>query len=43
VVAGWSWTFGLRVLAVDEPTAEVMRRIFAEYLDGRSDRAIANC
>jgi DNA invertase Pin-like site-specific DNA recombinase len=31
----------LRLLAVDEPSAEVVRRIFAEYLDGRGDRAIA--
>lgn len=29
------------LLAVDEPSAEVVRRIFAEYLDGRGDRAIA--
>lgn len=26
---------------MDEPSAEVVRRIFAEYLDGRGDRAIA--
>src|SRR5215212_1686611 len=31
----------LRLLAVDDPPAEVVRRIFAEYLDGRGDRAIA--
>ncbi|MFI5563334.1 recombinase family protein [Amycolatopsis japonica] len=34
--------FRLRVLAIDEPAAEVVRRIFAEYLDGQGDRAIAN-
>ncbi|GLZ37152.1 recombinase family protein [Actinokineospora sp. NBRC 105648] len=34
--------FRLRVLTVDEPCAEVVRRIFAEYLDGKGDRAIAN-
>lgn len=34
--------YRLRVLAVDEPTAEVVRRIFAQYLDGNGDRAIAN-
>ncbi|GLZ37168.1 recombinase [Actinokineospora sp. NBRC 105648] len=33
--------FRLRVLTVDEPRAEVVRRIFAEYLDGNGDRAIA--
>jgi hypothetical protein len=33
--------FRLRVLAVDEPSAAVVRRIFAEYLDGNGDRAIA--
>ena len=27
--------YRLRVLAVDEPAAEVVRRIFAEYLDGQ--------
>jgi len=32
----------LRVLAIDEPAAEVVRRTFTEYLDGYSDRAIAN-
>ena len=34
--------YWLRVLAVDEPAAEVVRRIFAEYLDGIGDRAIAS-
>ncbi|WP_414943763.1 recombinase family protein [Amycolatopsis sp. cmx-11-32] len=34
--------FRLRVLAIDEPAAEVVQRIFAEYLDGKGDRAIAN-
>jgi hypothetical protein len=34
--------FRLRLLAIDEPSAEVVRRIFAEYLDGAGDRAIAN-
>ena len=34
--------YRLRVLAIDEPSAEVVRRIFAEYLDGNGDRAIAN-
>ena len=34
--------YRLRKLAVDEPSVEVVRRIFAEYLDGRGDRAIAN-
>ena len=33
--------YRLRLLAVDEPAAEVVRRIFSEYLDGRGDRAIA--
>jgi hypothetical protein len=33
--------FRLRVLEVDE-SAEVVRRIFAEYLNGKGDRAIAN-
>ena len=33
--------FRLRVLAIDEASAEVVRRIFAEYLDGKGDRAIA--
>jgi DNA invertase Pin-like site-specific DNA recombinase len=32
--------FRLRILAIDD-TAEVVRRIFAEYLDGKGDRAIA--
>ncbi|WP_112271267.1 recombinase family protein [Lentzea terrae] len=33
----------LRVLAIDEPSAEVVRRIFAQYLTGEmGDRAIAN-
>ncbi len=30
------------MLVIDEPAAEVVRRIFAEYLDGLGDRAIAN-
>jgi DNA invertase Pin-like site-specific DNA recombinase len=34
--------FRLRVLAIDEIAAEVVRRIFAEYLDGKGDRAIAH-
>ena len=34
--------YRLRVLAADEPFAEVVRRIFAEYLGGKGDRAIAN-
>ena len=34
--------YRLRVLAVDEPAAAVVRRIFAEYLNGMGDRAIAN-
>ncbi|WP_231647998.1 recombinase family protein [Saccharothrix sp. NRRL B-16348] len=33
--------YRLRVLAIDEPSAEVVRRIFAEYVSGRGDRAIA--
>jgi hypothetical protein len=33
--------FRLRVLALDEAQAAVVHRIFAEYLDGRGDRAIA--
>ncbi|HEY0688144.1 MAG TPA: recombinase family protein, partial [Kribbella sp.] len=33
--------FRLRVLETDE-TAEVVRRIFADYLNGKGDRAIAN-
>jgi len=34
--------YRLRVLALDDAAAEVVRRIFAEYLDGLGDRAIAN-
>jgi DNA invertase Pin-like site-specific DNA recombinase len=34
--------YRLRVLVLDEAAAEVVRRIFAEYLDGLGDRAIAN-
>jgi DNA invertase Pin-like site-specific DNA recombinase len=34
--------YRLRMLALDEPAAAVVRRIFAEYLDGFGDRAIAN-
>lgn len=34
--------FRLRELAVDEPAADVVRRIFAEYLDGNGFAAIAN-
>jgi hypothetical protein len=34
--------YRLRMLAIDEPAAEVVRRIFAEYLGGLGDRAIAN-
>jgi DNA invertase Pin-like site-specific DNA recombinase len=34
--------YRLRILALDEASAEVVRRIFAEYLDGKGDRAIAN-
>ncbi|MET9630780.1 recombinase family protein [Lentzea sp. NPDC006480] len=35
--------YRLRVLAIDDPSAEVVRRIFAEYLTGEmGDRAIAN-
>ena len=34
--------YRLRVLAIDEAGAEVVRRIFAEYLGGLGDRAIAN-
>ncbi|WP_424186588.1 recombinase family protein [Actinokineospora sp. G85] len=34
--------YKLRVLVVDEPAAEVVRRIFAEYAAGNGDRAIAN-
>jgi hypothetical protein len=34
--------YRLRVLAIDDTSAEVVQRIFAEYLDGNGDRAIAN-
>ncbi|WP_188989414.1 recombinase family protein [Saccharopolyspora thermophila] len=34
--------YRLRVLEIDEQAAEVVRRIFAEYLSGKGDRAIAN-
>lgn len=34
--------YRLRLLAIDEAAAEVVRRIYAEYLDGSGDRAIAN-
>jgi DNA invertase Pin-like site-specific DNA recombinase len=34
--------FRLRVLVLEEETADVVRRIFAEYLEGKGDRAIAN-
>lgn len=34
--------YRLRIMAIDEPAAEVVRRIFAEYLAGMGDRAIAN-
>jgi DNA invertase Pin-like site-specific DNA recombinase len=35
--------YRLRVLSIDEPSAEAVRRIFAEYLTGEmGDRAIAN-
>lgn len=33
--------YRLRVLAIDEEPADVVRRIFADYLDGKGDRAIA--
>jgi hypothetical protein len=33
--------FRLRVLAIEDESAEVVRRIFAEYLEGNGDRAIA--
>src|SRR5215218_8494981 len=33
--------YRLRILTVDEPSADVVRRIFAEYLNGYGDRAIA--
>jgi DNA invertase Pin-like site-specific DNA recombinase len=34
--------YRLRLLVIDEASAEVVRRIFAEYMDGLGDRAIAN-
>ncbi|CAM3409195.1 recombinase family protein [Kibdelosporangium persicum] len=34
--------YRLRVLAIDDASAAVVERIFAEYLDGAGDRAIAN-
>jgi DNA invertase Pin-like site-specific DNA recombinase len=34
--------YRLLVLVLDEAAADVVRRIFAEYLDGLGDRAIAN-
>ncbi|GAB3441284.1 recombinase family protein [Actinophytocola sediminis] len=34
--------YRLRMLALDESAAEVVRRIFDEYLNGKGDRAIAN-
>ena len=34
--------YRLRILVLDEEAAGVVRRIFAEYLAGRGDRAIAN-
>jgi hypothetical protein len=34
--------YRLRLLVIDEVSAEVVRRIFAEYMDGLGDRAIAN-
>ncbi len=33
--------YRLRVLVIDDQSAEVVQRIFAEYLDGNGDRAIA--
>ncbi|WP_233532402.1 recombinase family protein [Antrihabitans sp. YC2-6] len=33
--------YRLRVLAIDDASADVVRRIFADYLDGAGDRAIA--
>lgn len=33
--------YRLRVLAIDDASAEVVRRIFAEYLDGQGDWAVA--
>jgi DNA invertase Pin-like site-specific DNA recombinase len=34
--------YRLRALAIEDASAEVVRRIFAEYMDGKGDRAIAN-
>ncbi len=34
--------YRLRILALDGAAADIVRRIFAEYLDGSGDRAIAN-
>lgn len=34
--------YRLRVLAIDDTSAEVVQRIFAEYLEGNGDRSIAN-
>ncbi len=34
--------YRLRVLTIDEASADVVRRIFTEYLNGKGDRAIAN-
>ncbi|GAA3854181.1 recombinase family protein [Amycolatopsis tucumanensis] len=34
--------YRLRVLDIDEASAEAVRRIFAEYLSGKGDRAVAN-
>jgi DNA invertase Pin-like site-specific DNA recombinase len=34
--------YRLRVLAIDDESASVVQRIFAEYLSGMGDRAIAN-
>ncbi|HEY2696050.1 MAG TPA: recombinase family protein [Pseudonocardiaceae bacterium] len=34
--------YRLRILVIEEETAEVVRRIFAEYLDEKGDRAIAH-
>jgi DNA invertase Pin-like site-specific DNA recombinase len=34
--------YRLRLLSVDEPSAEVVRRIFDEYLEGLGDRAVAH-
>jgi DNA invertase Pin-like site-specific DNA recombinase len=33
--------YRLRVLAIEDASAQVVRRIFTEYLDGKGDRAIA--